>query len=283
MTVLVTGATGNAGSGVVASCLARGLPVRAAVRSGRRGEVPERAEVAPFDFADPETWDAALHGVRSVFLLMPPGVGKLKATILPFIARAREQGAEPLLYMSVQGAEESRVLPHRTIETALIEGPKDWTILRPGFFAQNIGGPYRNDIRESGRLFLPAGNARVAFIDIRDLGDVAAQVFAGPGPHLGQGYALTGQEEPTFHDVACILAEELGRPIRYEPASLPAYLRHLRRRRGLGWGQALLYARLHVGLRWGEGDRPTPDLPRLLGRAPRTVRDYVHDHRDLWL
>jgi uncharacterized protein YbjT (DUF2867 family) len=156
VTVLDMGATGNAGSGLVAACLARGLAVRAAVRGGRREGTPEGAEVAAFDFAD-------------------------------------------------------------------------------------------------------------------------------PSPHLGQAHAPTGQESPTFHDVARILTEELGRPIRYEPVSVPRYLRHLRRNRGLGWGQALLYSRLHVGLRWGEGNRPTPDLPRLLGHAPRTMRDYVRDHRELWL
>ncbi len=281
MTVLVTGATGNAGSAVVASCLARGLPVRAAVRSGRDARVPAGAQVVAFDFGDPATWSAALDGAQGVFLLLPPGMGRIRSTILPFIDRARERGISPLVYMSVQGAEESRVLPHRTIETALMGGPKDWTILRPGFFAQNVGGPYRGDIRDDARIFLPTGRARVAFIDIRDLGDVAAEVFANPDSHAGHAYALTGSESPTFTQVASILSEELGRPIRYEPASLPAYLRHLRRR-GFGWGQALLYARLHIGLRWGEGDRPTPDLPSLLGRPPRTMRDYVRDHRQLW-
>jgi uncharacterized protein YbjT (DUF2867 family) len=283
MTVLVTGATGNAGSGVVDACLARGLAVRAAVRGARPEGLPAGVEVVPFDFAEPSTWDAALEGVSGIFLLMPPGLGNLQGTILPFIARARDRGAVPLIYMSVQGAETSRVLPHRTIEKALIAGPRDWTILRPGFFAQNLGGPYRRDILEESRILLPSGRAHVAFIDIRDLGDVAAGIFAHPGPHLGQGYALTGQESPTFDDVARILTEELGREIRYEPASVTRYIHHLRKDRGLGWGQALLYTRLHVGLRWGEGDRPTPDLPRLLGRAPRTMRDYVRDHRALWL
>jgi uncharacterized protein YbjT (DUF2867 family) len=283
LTVLVTGATGNAGSGVLGACLARGLPVRAGMRGGRRDGLPEGVEAIPFDFSEPGTWNAALDGVSGVFLLMPPGLGNLQGTILPFIARARDRGAGPLIYMSVQGAESSRVLPHRTIEKALIVGPRDWTILRPGFFAQNLGGPYRRDILEDSRILLPSGRARVAFIDIRDLGEVAADVFIDPGPHLGQAYALTGQESPSFHDVARTLTEELGREIRYEPASVPRYIRHLRKDQGLGWGQALLYTRLHVGLRWGEGDRPTPDLPRLLGRSPRTMRDYVRDHRTLWL
>ncbi len=283
MAVLVTGSTGNAGSAVVAAGLARGLAVRAAVRHVSSFQVAGGAEPVRFDFADAATWDAALSGASGVFLLMPPGLGRLRDTILPFIERVRDRGASPIVYMSVQGAEDSRVLPHRTIETALMDGPKDWTILRPGFFAQNIGGPYRDDIREDSRIILPAGRARVAFLDVRDLGEVAADILAQPDRHLGQAYTLTGQEAPDFAEVAQVLSEEVGRPVRYEPASVPAYLRHLRTGRGLSWPQALLYARLHVGLRWGEGNRPTPDLPRLLGRPPRTVRDYVHDHRDLWL
>lgn len=280
--MLVTGATGNAGSAVVAACLDLGRSVRAAVRGGRRDGVNDAAEVTAFDFGDRATWDAALEGVHGVFLLMPPGMGGLRNTILPFIARARALGAGPIVYMSVQGAETSRVLPHRTIEKALIAGARDWTILRPGFFAQNLGGPYRDDIREDSRIILPAGQARVAFLDVRDLGEVAARALADPGPHAGQAYALTGQQSPSFDEVARVLATELGRSVRYEPVSLPAYLRHLRRKRGLGWGQALLYARLHLGLRWGEGNRPTPDLGRLLGRPARTIGDYVRDHRDLW-
>lgn len=283
MTVLVTAATGNAGSAVAAACLARGLGVRAGVRGAAQEDLPEAAEPVPFDFADPGGWDRALERVRGVFLMLPPGMGNLKGTILPFVARARERGAGPLVLMSVQGAESSRLLPHRTLEDALTSGPRDWTILRPGFFAQNLGGPYRRDILEDSRLVLPAGRARVVFLGVRDLGEVASLAFAEPEPHLGRAYALTGQEPLGFAQVAEILTEELGRPIRYEPASLPRYLRHLRSRRGLGWAEALVLARLHLGLRWGEGNRPEPDLPRLLGRAPRGMRDYVRDHRALWL
>ena len=164
-----------------------------------------------------------------------------------------------------------------------MEGPTDWSIPRPGFFAQNLGGPYRQDVREDSRIYLPAGHARVAFLDVRDLGKIAVMIVAAPDGHLGRAWTLTGLQSPSFDGVAQVLSKELGRPIHYEVASVVGYLRPLRRQRCLGWGKALPYSWLHVGLRWGEGDRPTQDLADFLGRPPRTVRDYVRDHRALWL
>lgn len=274
--ILVTGATGNAGAEVLAAALGRGLPVRAGTRSGAHPDAPG----VRLDLADPATWDAALAGVRGVFLMLPPGLPPAR-TIVPFVARVRAGGAGPVVFMSVQGAEGSRVLPHATVERALIAGPRDWTILRPGFFAQNLGDAYLRDIRDDDRLFVPAGRGAVAWLDLADLGAVAAGILADPEPHLGRGYALAGDRSETFADAARHLTHALGREVRYEAASAWGYLAHLGRR-GVPPFARLVLLRLHLGLRWGEGDRPTPDLERLLGCAPRTLNDYVRDHVTLW-
>lgn len=265
--ILVTAATGNVGSATVAALVARGLAVRAASRAATP---VAGAEAVALDLADPATWEGALGGVRGTFLLIPPGLGG--RPLLPFLARARGFGAGPFAFLSVQGAESSRLVPHRAVEDALTAGPRDWTILRPGFFAQNLGDAYGRDIRDDSRLHVPAGRARVAWTDARDLGEVAATALAEPEAHAGAAYPLTGAESLSFAEAAAIMSDTLGRPVRYEPAGALGYLRHLRRR-GTPWVQALVYLRLHVGLRWGEGDRPTPDLGRLLGRAPRTLGD----------
>ena len=76
MPVLVTGATGNAGRAVLDALLARGLPARAAVRNPR-GRFPDGVDAARFDFGEPETWAAALDGAKGVFLVLPPGLGRL--------------------------------------------------------------------------------------------------------------------------------------------------------------------------------------------------------------
>ena len=54
------------------------------------------------------------------------------------------------------------------------------------------------------------------------------------------------------------------------------------RQRKLPWGQAIVQTALHVGLRFGNAKQVDPTLEKLLGRRPRTVRDYIRDHRTLW-
>jgi hypothetical protein len=78
----------------------------------------------------------------------------------------------------------------------------------------------------------------------------------------------------TFKELAEMLTERLERPIRYQPASIPGYVLHLRRR-GLPWGFVVVQTILHVGLRKGEAEPVDPTLARLLGRAPRAVQAYV--------
>ena len=272
--ILVTGATGNAGREVVAALGSRGAAVRWAVRTPQGGD-----EVA-LDLLRPETWDPALDGAGAVFLLRPPPISDMGTTLVPFVARARAMGVERIVFLSVAGAETSRWVPHRKVEAALMAGPTDWTILRPGFFAQNLADAYLQDIREDDRLYVPAGRGRVAFVDLRDVGEVAARALLGE-TQPGEAYTLTGPRAVDFGTVAQILSQALGRNVRYRPASIPGYAAHLRRR-GLPWGAIVVQTLLHVGLRFGQAATVDPTLGNLLGHPPRDIGAFIADHTDLW-
>lgn len=273
--VLVTGATGNVGREVVRVLERAGTPVRAA--SHRAGG----ASGVRLDFRDPTTWEPALSGCRAVFLLRPPAIADVKDTLNPFVDRARALGVSQVVFLSVAGAGDNSVIPHHAVERHLAERGGDWTVLRPGFFAQNLQDAYRRDIIEDGRLYVPAGKGRAAFIDLRDVAEVAALAFADPAGHRHAAHTLTGPEAVAFDEAARILTAVLGYPVRYEPASALGYLRHVRRR-GVGWGQAVVQAILHVGLRFGQAEAVDPTLERLLGRPGHTLRDYVEAHADVW-
>lgn len=280
--VLVTGATGNVGRHVLAALRARGVPVRAAVTSvdAARPLLGDDVEYARLDFFDRSTWPAALQGARGLFLLRPPAIAKVQTTLNPLIDEARKAGVEHVTFLSVTGAEKNSLIPHHKVEQHLVHGTFAYTLLRPGFFAQNVGDQYRRDVCEDQRLYVPAGAGRVAFVDCRDLGEVAAQSFVDPALK-NRAVTLTGPETFSFQDVARVLSETLGRPIRYEPASVPGYFRHLRRR-GMPFGQCAVLVILHVGLRRGDADQVDPTLGELLGRRPRSLVDYVRDHAHLW-
>ncbi|MCK6531070.1 NmrA family NAD(P)-binding protein [Myxococcota bacterium] len=280
--ILVTGATGNVGREVVRCLVAQGLPVRAAARS--LGEIrrvlwPD-VDAVSLDFERAETFDAAVRGARGLFLLRPPAIARVEDTLNVLADRAVAAGVGHVVFLSVAGADRQRWVPHHAVERHLATLGAPATLLRAGFFAQNLGDAYRQDIRERGEIVVPAGRGRVAFVDVRDLAEVAALAFADASLR-GQAWTLTGPEAVSFDELAEVLARALGREIRYVPASVLGYVLHLRRR-VLPWGRIAIQTVLHVGIRFGQAEAVDPALERLLGRRPRTVTDYVRDHVHLW-
>jgi uncharacterized protein YbjT (DUF2867 family) len=278
--VLVTGSTGNVGREVVRALRGRGIAVKAADRDPNRVAALFAGDVegVTLDFRDRRTF-ACADGADALFLLRPPAIADVVETLLPFVDEARRRGVRHVVFLSVAGAEKNRLVPHHAVERHLMAGD-GWTILRPGFFAQNFAGAYRRDIIDDARVYVPAGRGRVAFVDVRDLADVAAQVFASPAEHDRRAYTLTGPEAIDFEAAAALLSEAVGRTIRYDRASLIGYMLHLHRH-GMPWAQVGVQTVLHAGLRLGQAARVDSTLEQLLGRSPRTLREYFHDHPDL--
>jgi nucleoside-diphosphate-sugar epimerase len=137
------------------------------------------------------------------------------------------------------------------------------------------------DIRDDNRIHVPSGSARVAWVDTRDVGEAGARALLDPGSR-GAAWTLTGAEARSFSEVAHLLTDVLGRTITYEAASIPGYVWHLTRRRGRGWGRALVQTVLHVALRFGIEARVDPTLASVLGRRPRSIAETIADHRHLW-
>ncbi len=239
------------------------------------------AATTRFDFTRPETFPSAVAGASGLLLVRPPAISDVRPTLCALVDAALAAGLRRVVFLSVLGAERRGYIPHAKVERHLRESRAEWTMLRAGFFSQNLGDVYRSDIRDRSELRVPAGAGRAAFVDVRDLGEAAARCFTEEG-HEGRAYPLTGPEAVAFADVAALLSAELGRKIRYRRASVLGYAAHLRRQ-GLPWGQLAVQTILHVGLRFGQAEQVDPTLPRLLGRPAGTLARYISDHRDLWV
>ncbi|HVN45576.1 MAG TPA: NmrA family NAD(P)-binding protein [Steroidobacteraceae bacterium] len=278
---LVTGATGNVGRHVLAALRARGAPVRVALHHPDRcAAAADGTEAVHLDFRDPATYGKALAGVRGVFLMRPNPVLDVRRTLNRFLDAAASRNVAHVVFLSVAGAEHNSFVPHHKVEQHLMRGGMRWTMLRPGFFAQNLTGPYRRDIT-AGVLTLPAAGARVAYVDAADLGELAALALSRPEAHGGKGYHLTGPDSLTFAEVAQLLSLELGRTVRYRAVSPWRYWMHCREQ-GVGAGPALAYTLIHVTLRNGSGATTSPLLAQLLGRPARTMREFIAAHRGAW-
>lgn len=279
MTILVTGATGNVGAAVI-TALPDTTPIRAAVRDPHRAreKLGDKPEYVTFDFADPATFGPAFNGVQRMFLVRPPEITDVASTITPAINAAREAGVQHIVFLSLQGVEQNRFVPHRAIEDVLRASGIDWTFLRAGFFMQNLNTTHRDEIRYHDEIFIPAGHSRTSFIDVRDIGAAAAHILTTSG-YEQQAYTLTGAEALDYHAVAAILSSALGRPIRYVDPALPRFVwSHWRQGRPFRF--ALVMAMLYTLTRRGMAAEITPDLEQLIGRDAIRFEQYANDYRN---
>jgi uncharacterized protein YbjT (DUF2867 family) len=279
-TILVTGATGTIGSRVLDELADRNVTVRAALRDPERGRatLPEGVEWAEFDFERPETWGTAFEDVDAMFLMRPPAISRVGDSITPAIDAAERVGVEHVVVLSVLGAEKNPILPHRKIEKHVLDTDLDWTFLRPSFFMQNLAQTHREEIVDRGEIAVPAGSGETSFVDAADIAAVAAETLAESG-HEGQAYDITGPEALTYHEVAAILSDVLDREITYDEPSLIEFVRHARRQ-GRDWPFVIVMAGIYTTARVGLASRITDDVERLLGRPPRTFREWAEENAD---
>lgn len=279
--ILVTGATGNVGREVVRALHAcGGATIRAGVRDVARRAVAFDAypgvQLVPFDFADAATYAPALAGCDSLFLLRPP---QLTDGFAGLLNEARQAGVNHIVFLSVQGAENNRFIPHHKTEQQLRASGVGYTLLRPAYFMQNFTTTLRDDLVARYRIFLPAGRARFTLIDVRDIGEVAAVVLLEPGPrHHGQAYALTAQYRLNFQQMADQLSAGLGRPIAYVSLS-PWQFFWTKRREGVAPGFLLIMLLLHYLPRFSAEPPITQAVQEITGRPPIEFKQFVADNK----
>lgn len=288
--ILVTGATGNVGSEVCLNLASLGAPVYGAVVAGalepdgqptsRAASLLHGAEPRVFDFTDEQTWAPALEGVGKVFLMRPPHIGRIRRDMYPFMVYMKRHRIEHVVFLSVQGAEANPVIPHARVEKAILELGIPYTFIRPSFFMQNLTTTHLPEIRDEGRVYVPAGDGATNFIDVRDVGEAVSHALQDVS-HRHKAYTITGEQSYNYHEVVERLSAHLGRTIRYEPARLLGFLRY-QRAMGRSMYHAFVMYVLYSVTRVGKAGVATKTFQELAGRAPRSLDQFISDHVDLF-
>ncbi|MGL5852328.1 MAG: NmrA family NAD(P)-binding protein [Phycicoccus sp.] len=274
----MTGPTGNVGSQLVRVLAERGVEHRVAAHR-------PTGDAVHVDYDDPSSWGPALDGVTRLFLLFPlPTPRAVDRRMLPFLRAAVAAGCEHVVYLSVFGGDTQRLIPHHRVERAVEAAPVTHTILRCSYFMQNLFravSTHGVDIADRGEVFIPAGRGRITFLDARDAAEVAFDALTRPDRHRDVGHALTGPERLDLAEVARLLTETLGRPVRYTDPSFPRFWRRLRAR-GVAWDMVAFMTGVYLLTRLGRNEPVTGELPRLLGRPARTFGEFARDERWRW-
>jgi len=234
-TVLVTGGTGTIGKAFVALLAsdARAPRVRVASRDPRskgaalvRALNPDTVSPVAFDVDNPDQMRAALEGVTKLFVIAPfvPDLAGWHEKLARAAAAAKS--IQLVVKSSVTGARApTHEPPPGAVPLGHWRGEEAFramlptVAIRPNIFMQHfltVPGLYRP--RED-RFYLPTGDARVSWLDARDIAAAAAAlVLASPtarAPYEGKAYELSGPGAITASEIAEVLSLVARRAVHH--------------------------------------------------------------------
>jgi len=248
--ILVVGASGNVGREVCAFLEVAGVAYLKTTRHHNQVASDTRF----LDFYAPESFAAAFKGIQTLFFVRPPAISQVERYIQPFLATAGESGVEQVIFLSVIGVENLPFIPHAKIENLIIEMGFRYSFLRASFFMQNFSSQHRAEIQQDNRIYIPAGKARVSFIDVQDIGAVAARLLRD-FPAENTQLDLTGPESLNFQEIAKIFTEILGRKIDYLSPNLISFFLY-RQQLGDAVAQILVMIMLYTITRFVDNSPP---------------------------
>jgi uncharacterized protein YbjT (DUF2867 family) len=208
MHVLVMGATGNVGGALVELLRARDVRVHAITREARTW--PDGVEGVVGDANDPASLAGAAAGMDGAFLMSGyPAEAQLLADLGAGHAALLSSSSVPLA-----DSGNAMAAYHRDSEEAVKASGAAWTIVRPCSMQSNVTR-WKDQLDAGEVIRAPFGDVAVAMIDPADVAAVLATALTDPG-HAGETYRVSGPEALTPADQVAIVAEVLGRKLRFE-------------------------------------------------------------------
>ena len=274
--ILVTGGTGKTGAYVAKRLARRGVQARVASRSS--ADVAGQ-EGCYFDWHEPESYAAALDGIKAVYLVAPQDTtGSLQA-MLPFLEQARLTGVVRFVLLSSSALAEGGPLMGG-VHAWLRAYVPEWTVLRPTWFMQNFSeAQHHLTIRDEGKIYTATGNGRIPFVHADDIAAAAVEALLASEAY-NRDFLLTGPETLSYSEVAEVIAAAAGRSVSHVNLSEVDLTRHLSPFVGPDYAATL--ARMDGTTAQGSEDRLSSSVAALTGNKPQSFGRFAAEHALLW-
>lgn len=270
--IVVTGATGNVGRPLTQALAEAGEQVTAVSR--RAAAMPDGVRHVAADLTEPASLKPVLDGAKAFFLLLSGDLHAAEARPVDIIDLAASSGVRRIVVLSSQGVATRPLGPSRVamraVEDALRGSGPDWAILRPGGFASNALA-WAESVRTQGTVAAPFGDVGVPIVDPQDIAEVAAACLLDDR-HSGGVFELTGPQVITPRQQTAAIATALGSPVRFHELTRDEARTTMTR----FVPAELADDTLDIIAAPNPAElRISPDVERVLGRAPHPFTDWV--------
>lgn len=284
--ILVFGATGNIGIELIHFLFEQNSKnkIYAAVRNSDRAKKSFNAypnlHYRIFDFDDQKTYPKAFENIDTLFLLRPPHISDVKKYFPPLLSAAQNAGIKEILFLSVQGVEKSKIIPHHKIEALIKSYSFDYIFIRPSYFMQNLTTSLRSDIITLNKIILPAGNAKFNWVDVKNIAEATAVLIDQFQDLKNQAIEISGSELENFQTVANKLTSILGRKISYENRN-PVSFYFLKRKAGIASGYIMVMIMLHFIARFQKTPSLSSWYEKLCAKKPTLLNEFIEREKSL--
>jgi NAD(P)H dehydrogenase (quinone) len=284
--ILITGATGQVGSRTIDRLLKeKDVEIVAAVRSAQKAAAFQDRGIATvmLDLDDESTLLPALQGIHTLFVLTGYTVDMLKQS-KALLDNAKKAGVEHVVHLGACGRDDTTVAHwgwHQFVERYIEWCGLSFTHLRPETFMQNLLSYGGEKTIKHGVVNAFVKDARLSWVDVDDVAEVAALSLAHPEVHGGQTYRM-GYDAMSFGELAELMTAIVGQPFRYEPLPPEVFLEAMR---NAGAEMAYMNCVYDHWKRYAAGTIPGADdtfgnFPAITGRQPTKLADFVLRHKE---
>lgn len=287
--IAVVGATGNTGRAAVKELKTLGHDPVCIVRNSDKAReiLGADTKTAVAELTDRAALEKALQGARSVFLVTGgnPQMAEQESNVIDAALKA---GSKYLVHVSATravAARDSELIvgrSHYAVEEKLRSCGIGWVILRPNLFMQNVVGQAAS-IKNDSKIVLPfLKDLPLALIDVRDTGAVGARILIDPAAHAGTAYEFSGAQT-TYGEFAEVFSQVLDRTITYVGVTFEQTAQAMKARNMPDWLITHLLTVAKLGASGAFSTASTGPITEIVQRAPLTTRQFVEDHKNLFV
>jgi NAD(P)H dehydrogenase (quinone) len=229
------------------------------------------------DYEDFDSLVSAFQGVEKLLMVSATDLTKRAAQHATVIKAAKVANVKHVIYTSGGRTIETPesllwvfMKAHIETEKLLAASGLKYTILNNGLYLDTIP-LFIGDVLQSGVIYLPAGNGKMAWALRSEMAEAAAEVLVTEG-HENKRYVLTNTEAYGYQDVADQISEITGIPVSYVSPTKVEFVDTLAQS-GISIPEE--YVSIILAQANGEGNFVSDDLEKFLGRKPTTLKEYL--------
>lgn len=282
--ILVTGATGVLGIGVIENLL-KTTPaneIAALVRDESKATdlKAKGLNIRVGSYQDKDALASAMKGIDKVLLISSSDFNDRIGQHKNVIDAAKDAEVKHIFYtsVSIEDIDNSPIKPllgdHFETENYIKGSGLTYTFLKNSLYQEVIPMFVGENVLKTG-IYFPTGEGKVAFVSRVDLAEATANILSSKG-HENKAYSLTGSKAYSFAEIAQELSKISGKEVAFispDPAVFEETLK------GFGLPEQIIQMSLFfgAGIKNNDFKKNSNHLKDFIGREPKKLTDFLRE------